>query len=87
MIMIYNNKATVRRPSLWHTCAAGVRATFDVDCTHLNNSGVKKKNIYKDIERLQLLGDFENDRTYNRRRVVKSENVNIAMTLRILYHD
>ena len=48
MIMIYNYKATVRRPLLWHTCAAGVRATFDVDRTHLNSSGVKKKNIYKD---------------------------------------
>ena len=24
------------------------KATFDVDRTHLNSSGVKKKNIYKD---------------------------------------
>ena len=27
MILIYNNKVTVGRPLLWHTCAAGVRAT------------------------------------------------------------
>ena len=33
---------TLGRPLLWHTCAAGVRAAFDIECTHLNCSGENK---------------------------------------------